>query len=206
MKCHYINYGTMAKTEEKLRIFELFRRGISVAELEKTSAIPRRTLYRWFNEFIANSSSQDKEEVSKVKEDISKVQVQTESKVKLELDEIDFRDDWVNVANKSSIKGCLINGRIAEKLSEIMLEQLNQDDLNFRAVGCLSSAINNHFRLQRDFGMFYLLDINKAIKMLENSGYEISNPSEPLPREEVDLSGMTAEELAREYKKLLEAA
>lgn len=182
----------MAK-EEKLRIFELFRKGVTVPEVAKTCKTPERTLYRWFREY------QDSLTMQPIKEAVKEVKVQVEK----ELNDIDFQDDWVNVATKQSISHCLVNGKIAEELSTILLNEIQQPDINYRAVSALSSSINVHSRLHREYGMFYLLDPNIALKKLESEGFEVSNPSDPIPREDIDLSGMSPEELAREYKKLI---
>ena len=163
----------MAKSEEKLRIFELFRKGISVADVAKTSKTPERTLYRWYKEY------QDSQESKKDTPVIGRVVKETRSQSESQL-EIDFNDDWVSVASKESIKHCICNGQIAKALSNILIKEIQQSDINYRAISALSASINVHSRLHRDYGMFYLLDINKAAKMLESEGYIVSSPSEPV--------------------------
>lgn len=162
----------MTKKDEKAKIWELFKKGISVAELEKTSSINRRTLYRWYSEY---QGSQDKEDSSPI---VSEVVKETKSQTESQL-EIDFNDDWVNVASKQSIKHCLVNGQIAKALSNILIKEIQQSDINYRAVSALSASISIHSKLHREYGMFYLLDVNKAAKMLESEGYIVSDPSAP---------------------------
>jgi hypothetical protein len=190
----------MANKEDKARIWQLLDKGISIGEIEKTCKTPRRTLYRWYGEWRDNKAPKDDNTPV-----ISEVVTETKKQVESQL-EIDFRDDWANVASKQSIKHCIINGQIAKALSNILINEIQQTDINYRAVSALSSSIAIHSKLHREYGHFDLLNINKAIKMVESEGYEISNPSDPTPREEIDLSGMNPQELAREYKKLLEAS
>jgi transposase-like protein len=163
----------MAKSEEKLRIFELFRKGISVADVAKTSKTPERTLYRWYKEY------QDSQESKKDTPVIGRVVKETRSQSESQL-EIDFNEDWANVATKESIKHCICNGQIAKALSNILIKEIQQSDINYRAISALSASISIHSKLHREYGMFYLLDINKAAKMLESEGYIILNPSEPV--------------------------
>ena len=165
----------MSKADEKLRIFELFRKGVSVVELEKTTSINRRTLYRWFKEFQDNQESKE-DNLPIISQVVKETKVQTESQL-----EIDFSEDWATVASKQSLKHCICNGQIAKALSNILIKEIQQQDINYRAVSALSASINVHSRLHREYGMFYLLDINKAAKMLESEGYIVSSPSEPVP-------------------------
>jgi hypothetical protein len=190
----------MAK-EEKLKIFELFKKGVTVPELEKTSTVNRRTLYRWFKEYQA--SCEQKEDLQPISETVKEIK----SQIEVQLDGINFQDDWVNVATAQSVKHCIVNGQIAEELASILLNEIKQPEINYRAVSALSSSINVHSRLHREYGMFYMLDVNKAIKMVESEGYIIQNPAdEPIPIDKSDLAGMSSEQLASEYKKLISAS
>jgi transposase-like protein len=163
----------MAKSEEKLRIFELFRKNISVADVAKTSKTPERTLYRWYKEY--QDSQESKKDTPVIGRVVKEARSQSESQL-----EIDFNEDWANVATKESIKHCICNGQIAKALSNILIKEIQQSDINYRAISALSASISIHSKLHRDYGMFYLLDINKAAKMLESEGYIILNPSEPV--------------------------
>ena len=163
----------MAKSEEKLRIFELFRKNISVADVAKTSKTPERTLYRWYKEY--QDSQESKKDTPVIGRVVKEARSQSESQL-----EIDFNEDWANVATKESIKHCICNGQIAKALSNILIKEIQQSDINYRAISALSASISIHSKLHREYGMFYLLDINKAAKMLESEGYIILNPSEPV--------------------------
>jgi transposase-like protein len=165
----------MANKEDKARIWQLLDKGISINEIEKTCKTPRRTLYRWYGEWRENKEV--REDNSPI---VSEVVAETKKQVESQL-EIDFRDDWVNVAGKESIKHCICNGQIAKALSNILIKEIQQSDINYRAVSALSASISIHSKLHREYGMFYLLDINKAAKMLESEGYEVSDPSAPPP-------------------------
>lgn len=153
--------------DEKLKIFELFRKGVTVTELEKTSTVNRRTLYRWFSEW---KSKEDKEEDSPI---INEVVKEVKSQVENQLN-VNFNDDWINVATKQSIEHSLVNGQIARALSNILIKEIQKSDINYRAINALSSSISIHSKLHREYGLFYLLDINKAFKLIENEGYIIS--------------------------------
>lgn len=186
----------MAK-EEKLKIFELFKKGVTVPEVAQTCKTPERTLYRWYKEFEHNQSMQP------VKEAVEAVKAQVEK----ELNDIDFSQDWIKIISKNSINGCLVNMKIRERLSDVLLNELEQQDLNFRAIAALSSSINIHARLERDFGMYYMIDPNVAIKRIESEGYIIQNPAdETISIDKSDLAGMAPEQLASEYKKLIQAS
>ncbi|MBE9233320.1 helix-turn-helix domain-containing protein [Cuspidothrix issatschenkoi LEGE 03284] len=158
----------MSKSEERLRIFELFRRGISVSEVSKTSKIPQRTLYRWYEQW---KSKEDKEEDSPI---INEVVQKTKQATENELNSVDFRDDWINVVGRESIQHSLVNGQIAKALSNILIKEIQKQDLNYRAINALSASISIHSKLHREYGLFYLLDINKAFKLIENEGYMIT--------------------------------
>ena len=161
----------MANKEDKARIWQLLDKGISIGEIEKTSKTPRRTLFRWYSEWRENK--EEKEDNSPiVSEVVKESKVQTEAQL-----EIEFNDDWVAVASKQSIKHCLVNGQIAKALSNILIKEIQQSDINYRAVSALSASISIHSKLHREYGMFYLLDINKAAKMLESEGYTVSDPT-----------------------------
>lgn len=164
----------MSKSEEKLRIFELFRRGISVSEVAKTSKIPERTLYRWFKDF------QNNQVVSPIKEAVQEVKSQVEN----QLNNVNFNDDWVSVATKQSIEHSLVNGQIARALSNILIKEIQKSDINYRAINALSASISIHSKLHREYGLFYLLDINKAFKLIENEGYIITDANEEDPAAE----------------------
>jgi hypothetical protein len=95
---------------------------------------------------------------------------------------INFNDDWVNVATKQSIEHSLVNGQIARALSNILIKEIQKSDINYRAVNALSSSISIHSKLHREYGLFYLLDINKALKLIENEGYiitDVNNEEDP---------------------------
>ena len=160
--------------DEKLKIFELFRKGVTVTELEKTSTVNRRTLYRWFSEWKSKEDKEDKEEATPlINEVVREVKQATESQLN-----INFNDDWANIASKESIEHSLVNGRIARALSNILIKEIQKQDLNYRAINALSASINIHSKLHREYGLFYLLDINKAFKLIENEGYTISDANE----------------------------
>lgn len=162
----------MANKEDKARIWQLLDKGISIGEIEKTAKTARRTLYRWYSEW--REAREVKEgDTHVISETIKEVKQTTESQI-----EVDFNDDWVRVASKQSIKHCLVNGQIAKALSNILIKEIQQNDINYRAISALSASISIHSKLHREYGMFYLLDINKAAKMLESEGYIILNPSE----------------------------
>ncbi|MBD2667313.1 helix-turn-helix domain-containing protein [Richelia sinica] len=193
------------KTTEKLQTFELFRKGIKIKDIENTSSVSRKTLYRWWDEFQANnepSTQENKEDAIEAK--IEAIKSESNKAVSdAEINPI----DWINFASEQSLEGCVCNGLIRKKLSELMLCELNQPDINYRAVSALSSSINIHSRLEREFGLYDLvLNPQKAIATVEKHGYIINNPAEPETREDFDFKNMTPEELAREYKQLLEAS
>lgn len=163
----------MANKEDKARIWQLLDKGISIGEIEKTSKTPRRTLFRWYEQWRDNKAPKE-DNAPLISEVIKETKSQTESQL-----EIDFNDDWANVALKQSIKHCLVNGQIAKALSNILIKEIQQSDINYRAVSALSASISIHSKLHREYGMFYLLDVNKAAKMLESEGYIVSDPSAP---------------------------
>jgi hypothetical protein len=193
----------MANKEDKARIWALLDKGVSIGEIEKTAKTPRRTLYRWYGEWRDKQAPKE-DNAPIIREVVAKVEKQVESQL-----EIDFRDDWANVASKQSIKHCIINGQIARALSNILIGEIQKpsDDINYRAVSALSGSIAIHSKLHREYGHFDLLNINKAIKMVEAEGYTIHNPADDsMPIDKSDLSGMSPEQLSQEYKKLISAS
>ena len=158
----------MTKENEKLRVFQLFKKGVTVPEVAKTSSINKRTLYRWYKEF------EDSETKKPIKEAVQEVKQSTEN----QLNNIDFRDDWINVVGRESIEHSLVNGQIARALSNILIKEIQKSDINYRAINALSASINIHSKLHREYGLFYLLDINKAFKLIENEGYTITDANE----------------------------
>jgi hypothetical protein len=171
----------MAKKISKAEAWELFKKGLAVGDVEKITDVPRRTLYNWFasyeKEYGLDSKKEEEEEVKRVKQDIKQVQVLIENQVKTELEGIDFDSGWVEFATKKALEGCLVNGAIAQKLSDLMFQQMGQPEPNYKNISCISQALNTHYRLQHLFGMFHLLDVNKACQLLENAGYVVSASS-----------------------------
>ena len=169
--------------DEKLKIFELFRKGVTVTELEKTSSINRRTLYRWFSEWKSKEEKENKkDEPPIINEVVQEVKKSTES----QLNNINFRDDWINVVGRESIEHSLVHGQISKALSNILIKEIQKQDINYRAVNALSSSISIHSKLHREYGLFYLLDINKAFKLIENEGYiitDVNNEEDPAAAE-----------------------
>jgi hypothetical protein len=159
----------MAKRSEKARIWELFKRGVTVLEIEKTSTINRRTLYRWFADFQAEHCS----ESTNINNEIKEIQVTTENYINTELNNVDFDSGWVEFATRKALEGCLVNGAIAQRLSDLMHLEISQKNPNYKNISCISQALNTHYRLQHLFGMFHLLDVNKAVQLLESSGYTV---------------------------------
>ncbi len=166
----------MANKEDKARIWQLLDKGISIGEIEKTSKIPRRTLFRWYADW---RESKKEDESPIINEVVKEVKNQVENQLN-----INFNDDWVNVASKESIEHSLVNGRIARALSNILIKEIQKSDINYRAINALSASINIHSKLHREYGLFYLLDINKAFKLIENEGYVITDANEEDPAAE----------------------
>jgi hypothetical protein len=158
----------MAHKEDKARIWQLLDKGISIGEIEKTSKTPRRTLYRWYSDWRESKKEEDTPIINEV---VQKTKESTEN----ELNSVDFRDDWINVVGRESIQHSLVNGQIAKALSNILIKEIQKSDINYRAVNALSSSISIHSKLHREYGLFYLLDINKAFKLIENEGYTITD-------------------------------
>jgi transposase-like protein len=154
--------------EDKARIFQLLDKGIKIGELEKTSKTPRRTLYRWYKEWKESRESAPPPPL--ISEAIQESKKQAESQL-----EIDFSEDWLAVASKQSIKHCIVNGQIAKALSNILITEIQKPDINYRAVTALSGSIAIHSKLHREYGLFYLLDSNKAVELLTSQGYVISD-------------------------------
>jgi hypothetical protein len=164
----------MANKEDKARIWQLLDKGISIGEIEKTSKTPRRTLYRWYSDWRENKKEEDTPIINEVVKEVK-------SQVENQLKSIDFNDDWANIASKESIEHSLVNGRIARALSNILIKEIQKPDINYRAMNALSASINIHSKLHREYGLFYLLDINKAFKLIENEGYTITDVNEEDP-------------------------
>ncbi len=154
--------------EDKARIFQLLDKGIKIGELEKTSKTPRRTLYRWYKEWKESRESAPPPPL--ISETIQEAKKQAESQL-----EIDFSEDWLSVASKQSIKHCIVNGQIAKALSNILITEIQKPDINYRAVTALSGSIAIHSKLHREYGLFYLLDSNKAVEILTSQGYAITD-------------------------------
>ena len=160
----------MANKEDKARIWQLLDKGISIGEIEKTSKIPRRTLFRWYADW---RESKKEEATPLINEVVKEVKNQVENQLN-----VNFNDDWANIASKESIEHSLVNGRIARALSNILIKEIQKQDINYRAINALSASINIHSKLHREYGLFYLLDINKAFKLIENEGYTITDANE----------------------------
>jgi hypothetical protein len=165
----------MAKLS-KAEAWELFKKGLAVGDVEKLTDTPRRTLYNWFFSYQKEyglDSKKEEEEVKRVKQDVKQVQVLIENQVKSELEGIDFDSGWVEFATRKALEGCLVNGAIAQRLSDLMHLEISQKNPNYKNISCISQALNSHYRLQHLFGMFHLLDVNKAVQLLENAGYVV---------------------------------
>jgi hypothetical protein len=167
-------------SEDKKHIFDLFDKGLEVGDIEN-SHVPKRTLYRWFNEYQASNNKVIKDIVAEVVEKTIEQPREENQEPQPPIDPA----DWVQTALQASAKGRDDNRVIRERLSNLLLNKLEEPEINYRAVSCLSNAIACHSKLEREFGFYSVLDANIAIRVLESAGYIISNPSSMLlPSEE----------------------
>ena len=160
------------RNEDKLHIFEMFKKGLRVKDISKTSNIPFKTLYRWWNEWTSgNRESSTNKDIDAVQAKITAIQRTSVSETENELEKI----NWVDFANKQSLEACISNGLIRKSLSELLLEEINKSDKNYRALSILSSCINIHSKLEREYGLFdVVLNPDKAMNALTAMGYVVS--------------------------------
>lgn len=160
------------RNEDKLHIFEMFKKGLKVKDISKTSNIPFKTLYRWWNEWTSgNRESSTNGDIEPLKSKIEAIQRASAVETETELEKI----DWVDFANKQSLEACISNGLIRKSLSELLLEEINKQDKNYRALSILSGCINIHSKLEREYGLYdVVLNPDKAINALTSMGYSVT--------------------------------
>jgi transposase-like protein len=164
--------------QHKEEVFKLFSEGFTVPEVEDRVPVNRRTLYRWMSEYLVDKTKKP----SEVKEENIKSEIrEIKNLVEHEIEDIEDKEisnnDWLNLALKKSISGCLRNSLIANKLSDRLLVELEKQDVNLRAIATFSNAINLHSRLEQSYGNYQLLlNPNLAISVLEAQGFIIDRP------------------------------
>ncbi|AFZ60814.1 helix-turn-helix domain-containing protein [Anabaena cylindrica FACHB-243] len=170
---------------DKEEVFKLFSAGFTVPQLEEKIPIHRRKLYRLYAEYLVSCNNQKpKKKEDEVKSEIKEVKNLAEYSIDSienieNIDQEISEEAWLAFALKKSIRGCLRNSLIADKLSDRLLIELEKEDsVNLRAIATYSNAINLHSRLEQSYGCYQiLLDPNLAIKTLEARGYIIDNPA-----------------------------
>lgn len=160
------------RNEDKLHIFEMFKKGLRVKDISKTSNIPFKTLYRWWKEWQeGNNTNTPNKDIDALQAKITAIQRTSECETETELEKI----NWVDFANKQSLEACISNGLIRKNLSELLLEEINKQDKNYRALSILSNCINIHSKLEREYGLYdTVLNPDKAINALTAMGYVVS--------------------------------
>lgn len=152
----------MAKYDpEKKLAYSLFSEGHSFKYANsKMPHVSERSVRRWHEEYI-NSGGKDSFNFNAV------VTAETQR----------TPEEWVSYAEEQSTEILTSNVNVRGKIEKLLLEQLDQEHINYRALGCLVSSMAIIEKQIWLFGSFSYLDVNKAAKLLSSMGFIITDPS-----------------------------
>ncbi|MBD2148354.1 hypothetical protein [Sphaerospermopsis sp. FACHB-1194] len=154
--------------QEKKTAFALWANGHSLKYVRKqlNGIITDKTIYRWFTEF--------KHENPDYRERLDDYDIELSSNKIIE-----NHSDWLERAIKTSEEIAAQNREIRLKLQDKLLIELDKEynEINFKNVGILVSSLCNIQKNEFIVNGLHLLDVNRAVSILDSQGYEVSEKS-----------------------------
>ncbi|MBW4636035.1 MAG: helix-turn-helix domain-containing protein [Iphinoe sp. HA4291-MV1] len=148
-----------------------FKVGYSCPDIANILRIPLRTVQRWIKDSRGEElefSSQDSEGES-IHEVVTLVK---EGKVHPTLSS---DSTWYQEAELLALSQFDAHNSVRIKIEKLLNEQLESPDLNLKIIHCLSLALSRHIDGERQAVSLHLLDINRAVKRVEDFGLQIVN-------------------------------
>lgn len=147
-------------TVQQFQAAELTARGCLPLEIAAKLGISTKTLQRWskkpaFQDFLSEVNRKTREKTTKILTD--------ELSISLE----ELAQEHLEAHRKVR--------RLAEKAIAV-LETRQPDEINMRELGVWSQVLSRHIEGERVASSLQYLDINKAIAIITQSGYVVSDP------------------------------
>lgn len=148
--------------QEKNTAFALWSNGHSIKYVRKqlSGIITDKTLYAWFREFKRDNPDY-RERLDDYDVDLSPVEI------------IENHNEWLDRAVKMSEEIAAANREIRLKLQDRLLEELAKDHINFKNVAMMVASLCNIQKNEFIVNGAGMLDINRAISLLDSQGYEV---------------------------------
>lgn len=205
----------MARRMEKREAFELFKKGWTPPDVADYLLVPLRTVQRWCQEYCkiqkpVKTIKLEKDRESGAKNDTFIPNILEQEKKQLSPNTIpenqiitkyfdseflNVNDDWENVAKKLTQEHLTTHRNLRVKLAELLTNQIEEKDLNIRAIQILSRTVCAHTDIERAAASLSYLDVNRAAKLLIQQGLVISSP--------IDGEDEVMEEMTRELKEFV---
>ncbi|MFM7371755.1 MAG: hypothetical protein ACKO2Z_29015, partial [Sphaerospermopsis kisseleviana] len=147
---------------EKETAYALWTSGHSIKYVRKkfSGIITDKTLYRWFREF-KRENPEYREKLDDYDISLSPVEI------------IETHNEWLDRAVKLTDEIASANREIRIKLQDKLLQELKDDDINFKNVALMVAAICNIQKNEFIINGVQMLDVNRAITLLNSQGYEV---------------------------------
>lgn len=150
--------------QEKSTAFALWANGHSLKYVRKqlSGIITDKTLYAWFREFKRDNPDY-RERLDDYDVELSPVEI------------IENHNEWLDRAVKMSEEIAAANREIRLKLQDHLLEELGKegDRVNFKNVAMMVASLCNIQKNEFIVNGVGMLDVNRAISLLDSQGYEV---------------------------------
>jgi len=131
--------------------------------------ISERTIRRWYDEYVSKGGKDTRQ-----LDAIAKAENQRTP------------EEWVNYAEEQATEILTSNVKIRGRIEKLLSQQLDQEEINYRALNCLVASMSTIEKQIWLFGSFSYLDVNRASKLLTSMGFIITDPSGKLTGESHD--------------------
>ena len=154
---------TVAHKEKKHEAIRLYKEGWTVVDIALHLGLAERSIYRWCKQYRDGDYPEKKVKLKKVELDSpDNEQAQKEyypSK------------NWVDFATMLSLEHFSTQQGLRVKLAELLNNALEDEPDNSRKINNLSLAVNRCIESERLSANLDLLNVNRAVEVLEKNGY-----------------------------------
>ena len=162
----------MARKIEREEAIQLHKQGWQVSDIASHLKVPERTCYRWIKRYKQPDSikkSVKKTDSKPIEKPIEQPATYIEASP---LEDVYYPSkDWVEFATNLSVEHYATHQNIRVQISEILNNCLETEPDNTRKINHLALAVNRCIEGERIATNLDLLDINRAIEVLEKHGF-----------------------------------
>jgi transposase len=158
----------VARKIEREEAIQLHKQGWAVCDIASHLGVPERSVYRWVKQHKQPDSIK-----KSVKKTDSKPIEQPATYIEASpLEDVYFPSkNWVDFATNLSVEHYATHQNIRVQISEILNNCLETEPDNTRKINHLALAVNRCIEGERIATNLDLLDINRAIEVLEKHGF-----------------------------------